>query len=168
MTDDQADLEAYWPRLASDPYNITSRRSRKYNCVAWVAEDLTQWWEPEDRGGFFWPPGLPKGDFSLDNYLAAFRTLGFERCADGTLTPDIEKIAVFIDESEFTHVAIQLDDGWWSSKLGHFNDLSHERLESLLRGRPQRYGEVFLFMARSRTRPSRPRSGLYLAGGSSP
>jgi hypothetical protein len=161
LTDDQADLEACWPRLASEPYNITSSRCRRYNCLAWVAEDQSQWWEPEDRGGFYWPPGLPKDDFSLANYLAALRSLGFEICADGTLIEGVEKVAVYVDDAdEFTHVAVQLDDGWWSSKLGHFNDVSHQMLESLLQGRPLRYGEHFTYMARARRKPSRPRSGL--------
>ena len=161
MTDDRADLEACWPRLASEPYNITSARSRRYNCVAWISQDQSRWWEPQERGGFYWPEGLPKEDFSLANYLAAFRTLGFERCADGALTDGVEKIAVYVDDAgEFTHVAVQLDDGWWSSKLGHFNDVSHQGLESLLRGRPLTYGENFIFMARRRLRSSRPRSGL--------
>lgn len=131
--------------------------------MSWAADDQTHWWEPEDRGGWYWPPGLPREDFSLDNYLAAFRTLGFEECADGTLEPGLEKIAVYVDRSdEFTHVAVQLDDGWWSSKLGHSNDISHEKLDSLFEGRPIEYGEKLVFMARRRTKPSRTRSGLLI------
>ena len=165
MIDDKAELEACWPRLATDSYsyNITSGRCPRYNCVAWVADDMERWWEPEDRGGWHWPHGLPRDDYSLANYVAAFETLRFEKCADGLPEPGVEKIAIYVDDDhEFTHVARQLDDGWWSSKLGMFNDISHQSLEALLRGRPERYGETFTYMMRLRTAPSRPRSGLLL------
>ena len=169
MTDDKADLEACWPRLISAAYYITSRRTTRrevpsYNCVAWVEEDTAHWWEPEERGGFYWPPGLSRDDPSLDNYLAAFERMGFRPCDDGSLQTGIEKIAVYVDDdNEFTHVAVQLECGWWTSKLGDVNDISHERLDSLMEGRPQRYGETLTYMARPRTRPSRPRSGIVVA-----
>jgi hypothetical protein len=161
LADDKADVEACWPRLTDDAYRITSPRSRRYNCVAWVAEDTTHWWEPTEKGGYYWPAGLPKDDYSLANYLAAFRTLGFEECQDGAHEDGVEKIAAYVAaDDDFSHVATQLDDGWWSSKLGHFNDISHERLDSLLKGHPIQYGETLIFMARKRTGPSRTRTGL--------
>jgi hypothetical protein len=161
--DVRADLEAMFPRLRDSGWIQTSDYEMKYNCVAYIADDREQWWEPEDRGGWYWPPGLPKNDFSLDNYLRCFDYLGFRRCDEGSLEPDVEKIAVFVDDAdEFSHVARQLTDGWWSSKLGVYEDISHPTNETLLCGRPIAYGQNLIFMARPRLRSGPGRSGLIL------
>ena len=135
--DARSELEALFPRLSGTGYVVTSDYEPKYNCVAFVADDRERRWEPEDRGGWFWPPDLPREDFSLDNYIRCFRWMGFVDCDDGECVDNVEKIAVFVDgDGDFSHVARQLADGWWSSKLGFFEDLSHRALEDLLDGRP--------------------------------
>jgi hypothetical protein len=89
--------------------------------------------------------------------------MGFVDCDDGECVDDVERIAVFVDgDRDFSHVARQLADGWWSSKLGFFEDLSHRALEDLLDGRPRPYGSSICFMQRPRTQASHERSGLVL------
>jgi hypothetical protein len=161
--DSRADLEALFPRLRDTGYIITSEYDSDYNCVAFIAGDRDHRWEPEARGGWYWPPGLPLEDFSLGNYLRCFETLGFRPCVDGTLEPGVEKIAVFADDGgEFSHVARQLVDGWWSSKLGFYEDISHGAVEHLFDGRPLEYGQDIGFMARPRFLDGPGRSGLII------
>lgn len=155
------ELEALFPRLRGSEFVVTSGFAHEYNCVAFIAGDRRHRWEPERRGGWFWPEGLPLGDFCLDNYIRCFEYLGFRNCDDGALEDGLEKIAIFVDDDgDFSHVARQLHDGWWSSKLGFYEDISHASVELLLDGRPLRYGENLIYMARPRTDPGPDRSGL--------
>lgn len=157
------DLEALFPRLRGTGYAVTSAYCSDYNCVAFVAGDREHRWEPEDRGGWFWPPGLPLEDFSLSNYIRCFEFLGFSECEGGELEDGVERIAIFVDaDGEFTHVARQLSDGWWSSKLGFYEDISHASLDHLLQGRPLQYGESIRFMCRPRGDAGPGRSGLII------
>lgn len=161
--DSRRELEALFPRLQSSDYVVTSGYESTYNCVAFVAGDRNRRWEPEDRGGWFWPPELPREDFSLDNYIRCFEFMGFSPCGDAGLDDGIEKIAVFVDaDGDFSHVARQLEDGWWSSKLGFYEDISHPALEQLFQGRPLRYGETIRYLSRRRVEPGPRRSGLVL------
>lgn len=70
----------------------------------------------------------------------------------------MEKIAIFSIGREFTHVARQLADGRWTSKLGGIKDIAHT-LESLTGGD---YGDVVGYMQRPRpeseARPKRTRN----------
>lgn len=161
--DARAELEALFPRLRDSGYVVTSDYDQHYNCVAFIAEDRRRWWEPEERGGWYWPPGLPRDDFGLDNYIRCFESLGFRRCDDASLEDDLEKIAIYADaDGDFSHVARQLHDGWWSSKLGFYEDISHPSADVLFGGRPQSYGENMIFMARRRQSAGPGRSGLII------
>ena len=82
-----------------------------------------------------------------------FESQGFERCERVDTEPGFEKIVVFGEEEYFTHVALQLPNGRWSSKLGNDVVIEHE-LDDLTRRRspfPQyRYGAVVGVMRRPR------------------
>lgn len=154
-----------FPRLQGTGYNVTSRYKTAYNCVAYVAGDREHWWEPEARGGWYWPPELPLEDFRVENYIRCFEGLGFRSCQSRELEDGIEKIAVLVhDDGEFSHVALQLIDGWWSSKLGVYEDISHASVEHLFDGRPLKYGENVRYMSRPRVDHGRDKSGLILLG----
>jgi hypothetical protein len=153
-------VESLFPRLKEHEYRVTSPICRAYNCVAWVNEDKLHWWQPGGRGGFYWPAELDPDDDSLAAYEKAMRLLGYEDCDNGTFEDGVEKICVYADNGEFSHVAVQVSEAWWSSKLGGENDISHRRLESLLHGRPERYGETLSFMSRPRAGQLRPHTGL--------
>lgn len=87
----------------------------------------------------------------MESYVAAYATLGFERCDDGLPVVGVEKIAVFVDgQGKPTHAARQLSNGEWTSKLGKSFDISHGTPDGVA-GRA--YGTVSLFL--SRGEPSR-------------
>lgn len=96
--------------------------------------------------GYYWPLGVP-ADGTSDSYAKLFALCGFERCADGVLELGIEKIAIYADGYIFKHVARQLADGKWTSKLGTLEDIEHESLKALC---GDEYGEVVAFMKRKR------------------
>ena len=137
-----------FPRLAGDGFQQTSSATPRYNCIAWAAGADDAWWEPALFGPYYWPPALPRGDYSVANYSAAFASCGYMRCEDGTLEPSLEKIAIFVaPDGSATHAARQLPDGSWTSKMGKGIDIAHPWPGSV--EGPQ-YGAIAVYMSRTR------------------
>ena len=63
--------------------------------------------------------------------MKVFESLGFEPCPDGDLEEGFEKIAIYSKSGEYQHVARQLSDGNWTSKLGIREDIEHQTLFAL-------------------------------------
>ncbi len=134
----------HFPRLRTDNHRITSPSSSRYNCIAWAAEDPSQWWQP----GLYWlPPDHPPDDFSLLALAQVFMSLGYESCGmDASLESGYLKVALYSDAGEYTHAARQLPNGKWTSKLGKSVDIEHDAPEDVGGGL---YGEVAGVMKRS-------------------
>ena len=133
------------------PENCSSKEispfDPKYNCIAWAAGDRRRWWWPDDPdfGYGYWPSGV-KREETLVAFVAAFGTLGYEECPEGTPERGFDKIALFIAaDGTPTHAARQLSDGTWSSKLGVFEDVCHADLDCLT---GPLYGRVAAFLRR--------------------
>jgi hypothetical protein len=137
------DLESLFPRLTSAPYRRTSPADTRYNCFAWAAGESHRWWEPHPDAGHYWPTG-PTEDWSGDVILAAYRTLGYLVCADGTAESGIEKVAIYVKDGEPTHAARLLPTGMWTSKLAAEDDIEHT-LDGLT---GMEYGSPVLFLSR--------------------
>ena len=70
----------------------------------------------------------------------------FQVCEEGPLEHGCQRIALYAKDGEFTHVAVQLPSGRWSSKLGELEDIEHDTLE-VLSGAS--YGIPIMFMRRT-------------------
>jgi len=79
-----------------------------------------------------WPAGVPR-DETLAAFIAAYATLGFEPCVDGTLEVGFEKVVIYMQSGKPTHAARQLDSGLWTSKLGQDIDVEHDTPDAILR-----------------------------------
>ncbi|MCP3882920.1 MAG: hypothetical protein GY701_31660 [Sulfitobacter sp.] len=141
-------IEHNFPRLAiSNAYEPISPVDQDYNCIAYAAGDTQRWWEPPSpfRGGTYWPPGAP-AEITIEAYVAAFQTLGYQPCEDGDPEDGIEKVALFQKDGLPTHAARQsLDTGSWESKLGQGYDITHEEVDGV---GGSDYGEPVIFMSR--------------------
>ena len=153
-----AELERVLPGLRDSAYSVTSEATGRYNCIAWALGETGDWWAPVDMPDFFWPTGLERvsADEAVtpEMVMRLFSAYGFEGCPDGSPEEGVEKIALFGDGDEFLHVARQLPNGRWTSKLGQDRDIEHE-LEALLHpGNDKWYDYVAIvaFMSRARTR----------------
>jgi hypothetical protein len=115
-----------------------------YNCIAWSAGDTGRWWWPGATG--YWPS--PVNDFpTIATFIEGFSTLGFKPCESRALETGTEKLALYADaEGNPSHMARQLPDGRWTSKLGRREDIEHDTLECLEGGA---YGSVACILARS-------------------
>ncbi len=138
----QEQLEKYYPNLKNTQYTITSEDTIDYNCIAWAAEDNQTWWWPDASEQNYWPPNIPRRE-TLDAFIKAFQTLGYQRCnISSELEIDFQKIAIYGLDTRPTHMARQLNNGKWTSKIGNWEDIEHE-LEAL---EGNTYGKVIFMM----------------------
>lgn len=133
-------LRRLFPRLFGNEYRLASKKTRRYNCLAWAIGDTGVWW---DAGvGGVWPDGI-LDDGSVLAAIRFFEHFGYTRAANADLEKDVVKIAIYGDDQGYTHAARQLADGRWSSKLGKLQDIEHHKLENLI---GSRYGTVVQIM----------------------
>lgn len=124
-------LRREFPNLKESDHTVTSEATEDYNCLAWAAHDNTQRWDPDELEQYYWPPGVRR-EVELGAFKEAFRTIGFEDCDDASLEAGIEKVAFYATANDRpTHVARQLEEGNWTSKLGYLEDIEHINLECL-------------------------------------
>ena len=144
------------PKLTSQNWEIKSRASRRYNCIAWAAREDFRWWWPDPLQAYYWPPGIPRAE-TFDAFIRAYGTLGFNLCFDGKLEQGIEKIALFgrgESGAEIpTHAALQLESGLWTSKIGVFEDISHATVDAV---DGPAYGKVICYLSRPRPKERIP------------
>lgn len=141
-----------FPNLNNSGSTITSPKANRYNCIAWAAGDVTNWWWPFSLTGVsYWPQGVPR-QATVESFIQAFGTRGFVECADGLLEDGIEKIALYAKMINSvlmpTHAARQLESGRWTSKLGPLEDIDHPTLEAVS---GPFYGDVVAYLSRPRT-----------------
>jgi hypothetical protein len=130
-----------FPRLKDDNHRITSPETRDYNCIAWAAGDMQNWWQP----GVFWPVEATQDDYGIAALIQVFRAMGFEPCESGDSEPNFEKIALYNNGRFYAHAARQLSTGKWTSKLGRTEDIEHDAPDDVAGGV---YGDVSQFMKR--------------------
>ncbi len=138
---------ADFPGLATARWSLTSDPSDYYNCIAWAAGEMHRWWWPSDSEDDYWP--LATRENTTEGFRRAFAMKrGYESCEDGELEPDWEKVAIYVGEDgKPKHMARQLADGTWTSKLGQGRDITHHTLAALA---GPRYGVPAHFMRRRR------------------
>lgn len=141
------------PRLDAANCSQTSQSDLSYNCIAWAAGEDRRWWWPSGRGGHYWPtPGahIP----TIDVFRSAFAGLGYKDCKSGRYQRRYEKIALYASTDGWvTHAARQVRTRW-TSKLGEFVDIEHDRPNDVGGGQ---YGEVVQFMRRRKPSELRKR-----------
>jgi hypothetical protein len=141
--------EEPYPNLIARGYRKTSKLNPNYNCVAWALDWITSRWidhtEPQEPG-CIWPDDVPKGPH-VENYMRLFAKFGYVPCNGPELEDGFDKVAFWDDQHQwgFAHVARQLPNGHWTSKLGNGNDIEHNTLDAINCGN---YPNAFKFMKR--------------------
>jgi hypothetical protein len=137
-------LEELFPGLADGDFRVTSPKTNRYNCIAWAAGDINNWWWPSAGTREFWPPLVPR-ERTLSAFEQAFATLGYVACSSDLVEAGFEKVAIFAEPSGLpTHAARQLSNGRWTSKLGTMEDIEHDLKD--IEG--EIYGEVIRILKR--------------------
>lgn len=134
----------------ADPgsWTETSPQTDDYNCAAWVVGVTdAKWWPEPEAAEYYWPAGALR-DGTIDAFIDGYGTLGFAVCVDGELEAGFEKLVIYgTSRGSPQHVALQLQTGRWTSKLGNEEDIEHTSVDVLRRSR---YGEPLVFMRRPR------------------
>ncbi|MDX6447524.1 MAG: hypothetical protein QOH71_4598 [Blastocatellia bacterium] len=143
------DLPDEFENLLPGTYEIKSEWTGVYNCIAFAANETHRKWWPvpfdEGRKDRYWPEGAPRTE-KLKSFVRAFEICGgYRPCDDDQLENGIEKVAIFMRGSKPTHMARQLLDGKWVSKLGDKQDIHHNSLHEV-EGRI--YGTVVRILCR--------------------
>ena len=136
-----------FPNLTDENHQITSPATDKYNCIGWALGHDDRWYEPVEK--YYWPNHLPR-DYSVGTLVALFEHEGFSACDHGDQELGFEKVAIFADEHEYMHAALQLASGQWTSKMGAGEDIQHETLTDVI---GPAFGQVVKFMKRERRPP---------------
>ncbi len=93
------------------------------------------------------PNGVPMVE-TLDAFIRAFGTLGYQPCAEASFELRYEKIALYVDVNGApTHAARQCHNGRWTSKLGDEVDIEHE-FDALAGHDQKEYGQIAQIMKR--------------------
>jgi hypothetical protein len=137
-------LESDYPNLKSNGYEITSPDTIDYNCVAWAMEETDTWWWPIPEDESYWLPNVPRQE-TLEAFIRVFTIVGYQVCFSPVYETNFQKIAIYVLNEKPTHVARQLDNGKWTSKLGSNEDIIHHKLEAL---EGEKYGKVTTIMKR--------------------
>lgn len=143
-------IKQAFENLKDGEFEITSPFDAKYNCIAHAAGDDSKWWWAIDKNiagnDVFWFNNIPSQAI-LENFILAFGKLGYEPCENSEFEETFEKIAIYVSTKDEihapkgtpTHMARQLSNGKWTSKLGQDVDISHDTLQSI---EGTIYGEV--------------------------
>lgn len=141
-----AQMQLEHPKLSNTNSVPTSDEDEEYNCFAWAAGDVKRWWSPIQR--YYWP--IVRRELSLSCFVEAYATLGYSpmKWWDHFLQWNLEKVAIYVNQiGEPAHMARQMRDGKWTSKLGVDIDISHESLSTL---EDNDYGKVAMILRRKR------------------
>lgn len=135
-------LEVLLPGLAISGYEITGEASSVYNCIAWAAEDGSNWWDWHPRA--YWPEFAPRSP-DVEALVQVFAGLGYSICDGAGLEAGYQKVALYAIDGRWEHAARQMANGQWTSKLGEFEDIVHPSPYDLTGGI---YGNVYCVMRR--------------------
>ena len=120
-------IETAFPGLRGKIWQLTSAATSRYNCLAWAAGDISQWWWPCDPiEDYYWPAGVEHAE-TLAAFVSAYSLLGYAPCSTPQAEPGYEKVALFAAADGIpTHASRQLPSGRWTSKLGEGEDIEHD------------------------------------------
>ena len=135
-------LSESFPNLACEEFDIVEPPSRRYNCIAYAAGDIANWWEP--IRGRYWPLHATRSG-SIESLREVFVGLGFEQSVDSTLEDGYEKVALYEEQGMWQHAALQTPNGRWRSKMGQGPVIEHPSPESISGGI---YGNPTTYMRR--------------------
>jgi len=146
-----------WPHLIlGENFEFTSPKKRGYNCVAYALGEVNKDIDmlALSKRIDLTPFGLSndKLDHSINGYIKLISGLySYEVCDNSEVEENFDKIVLFegLDEDgdiSFLHIAKQLDNGIWTSKMGAFEDIEHLTPDAV----NGLYGQPKVFMKRKK------------------
>ncbi len=142
-------MEQRFENLRPSLYEGKSPVDFDYNCIAYAAGKTDKPWWPAKTGPYHWPRGLDREDLgreTLDNFIKAFKRLGYSKCTSVALEKGLEKVVIYVKGNDNpTHAARQIPSGAWVSKIGDEEDIEHTT-PKVLEGKE--YGKIGAILKR--------------------
>ena len=146
-----------WPHLIiGENFEFTSPKKKGYNCVGYALGEVNKDIDMLALSKRFdlSPFGLSNEqlDHTINGYIKLITGLyGYEICDTSEAEDGFDKIVLFegIDEDgdlNFLHMAKQLGNGIWTSKMGTFEDIEHLTPDAV----NGYYGKPKVFMKRKK------------------
>lgn len=118
-------IEKEFPGLSRGNYKITSPATGEYNGIAWAVGETDCCWWPDQNRLYYWPRRAPRAQ-TVDAFIKALGTAGYAPCQNADYEKDCTKLAIYADAAGIpTHVARQIGEAAWTSKLGQLEDIQH-------------------------------------------
>lgn len=137
---------AAFKKLRTDPnFKITSKKTQKYNCIAWAMGFNDRWVSYIYDPTFWWPENAESRGNKPSDLKAAFSALGFTECPSGDIESGYDKVVLYQKDGIWTHAARVISDNVCHSKLGESYDVHHSD-GNIFEG--SCYGDVFCYMKR--------------------
>lgn len=124
-------------------HEITSETDDNYNCIAWAANNSSEWWS--NLPGYKWPG---RRTSLIEGLVTVFTSLGYEICKSSDFEDGFEKVAIYVRNGMWRHAARQLPSGKWTSKLGPDEDIEHDTPECLC---GKSYGKIHCIMRKAKS-----------------
>ncbi len=141
-----------FPSLVHDEkFEITSRQTCDYNCIAWACQYDDRWMQPTSFPPppfdciVYWPLGVSQSR-DVQCLIEVFTSNGYEMCGlDWEHEEGFQKVALYVKEgtNQWTHAARERKNGLWTSKLGQSHDIQHGGPHTIT---GKIYGVVFCIM----------------------
>ena len=139
----------FFPLLEPGNHELTSPRSRRYNCVAWATGiDNKQIWpdggeDIAEEPAVEWPAGIPN-DETVESFISYFKGLDYQLCEGADFEEGFMKVAIFVKNGRPTHACRQLPSKRWTSKMGWDGvDIAHDDLDCI---EGERYGKATIYL----------------------
>ena len=139
-------LDALFPALAADGYEIVGEPTRAYNCIAYAAGATQGWWTYIEDEYHYWPAHASRTP-AIASLVEVFAGLGYEICPDAGVEEGYDKVALYQRNGEWRHAARQMPNGRWRSKVGDGPLIEHRTPQSLA---GEMYGAIHCIMRRRR------------------
>jgi len=142
----EAALRNTFPNLVA--FNVTSRETPCYNCIAWSLGISNRWWWPPSGGASsplchcWFGSGT---DPSIGSFIEMYEGHGFEQCNGPEPEVGYEKVVVYGHGNVVLHASRLLPNGKWTSKLGNSVDISYSTPNEL---EGTHYGNVLFYFRR--------------------
>ncbi len=140
-----------YPNLSTANAELASKPDPYYNCAAFVVNVTNKKWWPGGFDGYYWP--INASNTTADIKRTFEELYGWKSCANGNFERRYEKVVIFENNGVPTHLAKQIRDGRWVSKIGRWDDIKHT-LEAVGGGD---YGQPAVFL-----RKRLKRRGIFL------
>lgn len=139
-------VEIWHPKLTGKNYKIikSNYNSLDFNCIAYSLDIFDRWCGASEKS---WPYDILSRSSKLDNYIKYYNLSEYNVCDNDKYEFGYDKVALYVDNSNYVNHASKQNENMWRSKLGESFIIEHE-LEWLTGFDADNYGNIGVILKR--------------------